>query len=98
MTCDICGQSGWLYPGDTCQACQSAPIPYMYSVELTYPVKGKHVTDILIRNQSRDDARRYARDYRTNGYGVRILAYPAIPYTLPYTPGIVPIDPSEATR
>lgn len=66
---------------------QSMDCPMAYAVEVAQFVRDRLYTSIVARNLLIVDARDLASAYRQHeGCSVRILAYPAIPYAIPYTP------------
>lgn len=61
--------------------------PMCYAVQVIQAVGEKIYVTMVQRNMSLIDARDLASAYREHdGCTTRILEYPAIPYTQPYTP------------
>lgn len=51
----------------------------LYAVTITYTLRGKSITDTIIRNITKDEAEKIAADHRAVGFPAEVQEYPAIP-------------------
>ena len=65
--------------------------PHWYAIEVRYWLARprEEWRDIGACHLDREEARTLAESYRGRGFPVRVLAFPAVPYSVPFVPIVV---------